>query len=278
MTTKRKSPNKSSDDNQEMEVEGGLKRKQITKKRRDIDIEKANQLMKKSKNYSNKEAAKSTDKEVIVVNEKRSNDDDDDASKTEDHKKPKVFQSKSNLEIVAWLIDHPEVLRLALEMNNMNVAISSSSKITDDKIRLWDESVKCLFLRARSSRDEVFDELITKIFKIKIHSNEAKSYLEKTRKFFIDFRNKFNQIILTSVEEFKEIRKNRASTRSLSQKELIDYVDEEFVQKILSRQLVAVNISELTRNGGFDILVDFVRETFKVSSGNKIVDSLSQTL
>ncbi|CAB4390577.1 unnamed protein product [Rhizophagus irregularis] len=308
MTTKRKLPNKSSDDNQEMEVEGGSKRKQITKKRRDIDIEKANQLMKKSKN-SNKEAAKSADKEVIVVNEKRSNDDDDDdddddnddddESKTEDHKKPEVFQSKSNLEIVAWLVDHPEILRLALEMNNTDVAISSSSKITDDKIRLWDESVKCLFLRARSPRGEVFDELITKIFKIKIHSNEAKSYLEKTRKFFIDFRNKFNQIILTSVEEFKEIRKNRASTGSLSQKELIDYVDEEFVQKILSRQLVAVNISELTRNGGFNILVDFVRETFKVlwngknlsavkeldnmtkkltipsRSGNKIVDSLS---
>ncbi|CAB5366612.1 unnamed protein product [Rhizophagus irregularis] len=146
MTTKRKSPNKSSDDNQEMEVEGGLKRKQITKKRRDIDIEKANQLMKKSKNYSNKEAAESADKEVIVVNEKRSNDDDDDddddASKTEDHKKPEVFQSKSNLEIVAWLVDHPEILRLALEMNNTDVAILSSSKITDDKIRLWDESVK----------------------------------------------------------------------------------------------------------------------------------------
>ncbi|CAB4395084.1 unnamed protein product [Rhizophagus irregularis] len=302
MTTKRKLLNKSSDDNQEMEVEGGSKRKQITKKRRDIDIEKANQLMKKSKN-SNKEAAESADKEVIVVNEKRSNDDDDndddDESKTEDHKKPEVFQSKSNLEIVAWLVDHPEILRLALEMNNTDVAISSSSKITDDKIRLWDESVKCLFLRARSPRGEVFDELITKIFKIKIHSNEAKSYLEKTRKFFIDFRNKFNQIILTSVEEFKEIRKNRASTGSLSQKELIDYVDEEFVQKILSRQLVAVNISELTRNGGFNTLVDFVRETFKVSwngknlstvkeldnmtkkltipsrSGNKIVDSLS---
>ncbi|CAB4486102.1 unnamed protein product [Rhizophagus irregularis] len=142
MTTKRKLPNKSSDDNQEMEVEGGSKRKQITKKRRDIDIEKANQLMKKSKN-SNKEAAESADKEVIVVNEKRSNNDDDD----------------------------------------------------DD------------------------DE-----------------------------------------KEFKEIRKNRASTGSLSQKELIDYVDEEFVQKILSRQLVAVNISELTRNGGFNTLVDFERK------------------
>ncbi|CAB4385905.1 unnamed protein product [Rhizophagus irregularis] len=248
MTTKRKLPNKSSDDNQEMEVEGGSKRKQITKKRRDIDIEKANQLMKKNKN-SNKEAAESADKEVIVVNEKRSNDDDDDddddddndddESKTEDHKKPEVFQSKSNLEIVAWLVDHPEILRLALEMNNTDVAISSSSKITDDKIRLWDESV---------------------------------FYMQEVR---VSIYWKFIS------------------------KELIDYVDEEFVQKILSRQLVAVNISELTRNGGFNTLVDFVRETFKVSwngknlsavkeldnmtkkltipsrSGNKIVDSLS---
>jgi hypothetical protein len=97
--------------------------------------------MKKSKS-SNKEAAESADKEVIVVNEKRSNDDDDDddedddESKTEDHKKPEVFQSKSNLEIVAWLVDHPEILRLALEMNNTDVAISSSSKITDVSIKL----------------------------------------------------------------------------------------------------------------------------------------------
>ncbi|GBC53265.2 hypothetical protein GLOIN_2v1735910 [Rhizophagus irregularis DAOM 181602=DAOM 197198] len=114
MTTKRKLPNKSSDDNQEMEVEGGSKRKQITKKRRDIDIEKANQLMKKSKN-SNKEAAESADKEVIVVNEKRSNDDDDDDDDDDDND------------------DDDE------KMNNTDVAISSSSKITDDKIRLWDE-------------------------------------------------------------------------------------------------------------------------------------------
>ncbi|CAB4403330.1 unnamed protein product [Rhizophagus irregularis] len=67
MTTKRKLPNKSSDDNQEMEIEGESKKKQITKKRRDINFEKANQLIKKSKNHSNKEAAKSADKEVVVV-------------------------------------------------------------------------------------------------------------------------------------------------------------------------------------------------------------------
>ncbi|CAB4406991.1 unnamed protein product [Rhizophagus irregularis] len=207
MTTKRKLPNKSSDDNQEMEVEGGSKRKQITKKEEILTLRRPIK--------------------VVVVSEKSSNDDDDDddVGKTEDHKKPEVFQSKSNLEIVAWLVDHPEILRLALEMNKTDVAISSSSKITDDKIRLWDESIKCLFLRARSPRGEVFDELITKISKLKYTQTKLKSIYRK----FIS-------------------------------KELIDYVDEEFVQKILSRQLVAVNISELTRNGG---------------SGNKIVDSLS---
>ncbi|UZO16222.1 uncharacterized protein OCT59_007611 [Rhizophagus irregularis] len=108
MTTKRKSPNKSSDDNQEMEVEG--------------------------------EAAESANKEVVVVNEKSSNDDDDDdddnddddndnVGKTEDHKKPEVFQLKSNLEIVAWLVNHPEILRLALEMNKTMLLSHHSLKL-----------------------------------------------------------------------------------------------------------------------------------------------------
>jgi len=61
----------------------------------------------------------------------------------------------------------------------------------------------------RDPCSKVFDDLITKIFEIKIYSNEAKSYLEKTRKFFTDFRNKLNHIILSFVEEFKEIRKSR---------------------------------------------------------------------
>ncbi|PKB93377.1 hypothetical protein RhiirA5_441455 [Rhizophagus irregularis] len=64
----------------------------------------------------------------------------------------------------------------------------SFSKITDNKIRLWDKSVKYLFLHARSPRGE----------------KNLKKY-EKT-----------------------------ASTGSLSQKKLINYVDEEFVQKILN--------------------------------------------
>ncbi|PKB99885.1 hypothetical protein RhiirA5_366072, partial [Rhizophagus irregularis] len=214
MTTKHKSPNKSSDDNQEMEVEEG----------QSVD--------KKSKNHSNKEAAKSADKEVVVVSEKSSNDDDkDDVGKTEDHKNSEVFQSKSNLEIVAWLVNHLEILRLALKMNKTDVAISSSSKIIDDKIRPWDESVKCLFLYARSPRD---------------------------------FRNKFNQIILTFVEKFKEIRKNRASTGSLSQKELIDYVDEEFGFVKWKNLSTIKELDNITK----ELMIPS-------RSGNKIVDSLS---
>jgi len=117
----------------------GPKRIQITKRRRDINVEEVNQ-MKKNKNHGH------GNKEVVeVINEKSSDDDndcddddDDDelVNKTEDHKKPEVFQSKSNLEIAAWLVGHPEILKLALEMNKTDVAISSSNKVTDVSIKL----------------------------------------------------------------------------------------------------------------------------------------------
>ncbi|CAG8751944.1 14350_t:CDS:2, partial [Rhizophagus irregularis] len=153
MTTKHKSPNKSSDDNQEIEVE--------------------------------EEAAKSADKEVVVVSEKSSNDDDkDDVGKTEDHKNPEVFQSKSNLEIVAWLVNHLEILRLALKMNK-----------TDKNLKKY----------------------------------------EKT-----------------------------ASTGSLSQKELIDYVDEEFGYVKWKNLSTIKELDNITK----ELMIPS-------RSGNKIVDSLS---
>jgi hypothetical protein len=57
------------------------------------------------------------DREVIEVSGKSSNDDNDDGdddnkpvAETNDYKKPEIFQSKSNSEIVTWLISHPEIL------------------------------------------------------------------------------------------------------------------------------------------------------------------------
>ncbi|CAB4426958.1 unnamed protein product [Rhizophagus irregularis] len=170
-----------------------IEKKTNYEKRRDIDIEKANQLIKKSKTHSNKEAAEICDKEVVV-------------------------------EIVAC-----------------------SSTNREFKIGTRNEQRMLL-------------------------SHHPDKIPSMGRKYQVSFT--WREV---HVKNFKEIRKNR----------------------FLSRQLVAVNISELTRNGGFDILVNFVRETFRVSwngkicppfkeldnitkelmipsrSGNKIVDSLS---
>ena len=61
----------------------------------------------------------------------------------------------------------------------------------------------------RNSRNKTFDELIVKIFKVKIYSNEGKSLLERIRKSFMDFRNKFNQNILNEINEYKNIEKRK---------------------------------------------------------------------
>ena len=96
---------------------------------------------KKSKNQGDREA----EEVVEVVSEKSSDDDsndDDDGnelvSKAKDHRKPKVFQSKTKLEIVTWLVENPDILRLAnemLEMNKPNESpITSSSSSSTSKI------------------------------------------------------------------------------------------------------------------------------------------------
>ncbi|GES92054.1 hypothetical protein GLOIN_2v1876551 [Rhizophagus clarus] len=173
---------------------------------------------------------------------------------------------KSNLEICNFLVAHPHILHLANKMLEMDSGSSSttSTSSADDNARLWDESIKCLFLRTRNPREETFDELIKKIFKVQIYSTEGKNFLEKTHRAFADYRNKLNQNIEHEINEYKNIRKNRAITGSLSNKEVKDYVDEHFVQKLLNRQLAAVNLSEMKKIGSFDTLIDFIRETFKI--------------
>lgn len=100
-------------------------------------------LRERNKNQGNREA-------VEEVSEKSSDDDSDDGdddnepvAKTDDHKNPEIFQSKSNLEIITWLVSHPEILQLANQMVEMNktdesLVTSSSSKITDVSIKsIW---------------------------------------------------------------------------------------------------------------------------------------------
>ena len=181
----------------------------------------------------------------------------------------------------------PEILNLTLQMSeSKNCSIGTPvpagpadpvgpSSTLEDKIRLWDESVKCLFLRFRNPPSQILDEIIEKIFNVKVYSDVAKKYLEKTRKTFTDFRNKFNQNILESVDEYKKIRTGRGIAHgNLSTREVKEYIDDDVTEKILSRQLAGVNVQELKKNGGFEVLVEFTRETFRVSWGGKNLDAV----
>ncbi|UZO28609.1 uncharacterized protein OCT59_022126 [Rhizophagus irregularis] len=269
--------------NNQVEVETGTKKnpRTLSKKRREMNIEETNLLL--------------LEKEVIVEDDVRDKSEDEDEEneedKDDDNDNDKLgaaktvldpFQFCTKLDICNWLLKNPDILRLANEMNESSYVVSS--KNTEDKIRLWDESVKCLFLRARNPSSEALDDLVVKIFQFKIYTSEARSYLEKTRKSLIDFRNKFNQNILNLVEEYKKIRKSRGTTGNLSQKEIKEYVDENVMQKLLNRQLAAVNILELTNNGGTDTLVEFVKKAVHVSwdgknlSGIKELDIMTKNL
>ena len=99
------------------------------------------------------------------------------------------------LDICNWLVTQPEILNLTLQMSESKkcsigapdpvgpadpVDLVGPSSTLEDKIRLWDESIKCLFLRFRNPPSQILDEIITKIFNVKVYANVAKRYLEKT--------------------------------------------------------------------------------------------------
>ncbi|CAB4426700.1 unnamed protein product [Rhizophagus irregularis] len=90
-----------------------------------------------------------SEKEVIVEEdvrdkseeeeEEEEEEDDDDNDKLGAAKTiPDPFQVCTKLDICNWLVKNPEILRLANEMNESSYVVSS--KNTEDKIRLWDES------------------------------------------------------------------------------------------------------------------------------------------
>jgi hypothetical protein len=73
---------------------------------------------------------------------------------------------------------------------------------------LWDEEIKCLFLRTRNPTKNILDELIKNIFNMEPYTDEATNILKKTQRSFTDFRNKYNDQLLKLVEEFNN-KQNR---------------------------------------------------------------------
>ncbi|CAB4396644.1 unnamed protein product [Rhizophagus irregularis] len=232
--------------NKEIEIETGSKKNQRTlpRKRREINIEETNQLLL---DMNTRQKHNESEKEVIVeedVRDKSEEEDDEEEEEDDDDNDklgaaktiPDLFQFCTKLDICNWLVKNPEILRLANEMNESSYVVSS--KNTEDKIRLWDESVKCLFLRVRNPSSEALDNLVVKIFWFKIYTSEARGYLDKTQ--------------------------------------IKDYVDENVVQKLLNRQFAAVNILELTNNGGMDTLVEFVKEAVHASWDGKNLPGIKE--
>ena len=66
--------------------------------------------------------------------------------------------------------------------------------------------MKCLFLRARNPSVESLDNFIMMITGEHLHSMKSQEFLDRVRKSFTDYRNKFNDSIQRLVVDFKDTR------------------------------------------------------------------------
>jgi len=68
---------------------------------------------------------------------------------------------------------------------------------------LFDEELKCLFLRSRDPKIVIFKQLVVKVFDLKLYKNEAKTLVSFASKRFCDYRNKYNDVICSLVEQLR---------------------------------------------------------------------------
>ena len=66
--------------------------------------------------------------------------------------------------------------------------------------------MKCLFLRTRNPSVESLDRFVGMVTHGNLHSNESQEFLERIRRSFIDYRNKYNENIQKLVMDFKSTR------------------------------------------------------------------------
>ncbi|CAB5344193.1 unnamed protein product [Rhizophagus irregularis] len=192
------------------------------------------------------------------------------------------------LDICNWLVRHQYILDLANKMlsaktshdeMNVNNSSSSFSSSNENKSRLWDEELKCLFLRQRDPSGAILDSFIRLVCGYEPYTEEAKSIMRVSRKRLGDYRNKLNTSIAKLVQEFKELkqREQQRVPALPSQSSIDQYIDEAVVaKKILQRYIASTNEAELKRNGSFIKLVKFIRECFKIHYRNKDVKKVKE--
>ncbi|PKY33174.1 hypothetical protein RhiirB3_451891 [Rhizophagus irregularis] len=210
--------------------------------------------------------------------EENENDENEDEEEI-----PSQFGAKTNqLQICNWLVLHPNVLHLANEMlaalstppsSNTPLTTLTSSTLSasdnNDKYRLIDEEMKCLFLRTRNPPDHAFNKITQKIFGHDAYQSMAKSINERYRKSFSDYRYQLKNVLSALVKEFQEFQQMAESECNTERSnptdvEVNNFISREVVLKrILSRQVSAIDFTKLSETS-LEKLVEFSRKGFKI--------------
>jgi hypothetical protein len=66
--------------------------------------------------------------------------------------------------------------------------------------------MKCFFLRSRYPSVESLDSFIKMISGENLHSDKSCEFMDRARKSFTDYRNKYNESILNLVRNFKDTK------------------------------------------------------------------------
>ncbi|CAB4433875.1 unnamed protein product [Rhizophagus irregularis] len=175
-----------------------------------------------------------------------------------------------------YSVDHPDILQLATQMLNMKDSTSqlalavqqpahAPSTASNEKYRLIDEEIKCLFLRSRFPPGLVFEKLVRKIFpEFETYSSTAKSIIDRCRKSFSDYRYQLRVSIEELVREFQK-KLERGGTTTETQVEITNFIScEVAIKRILNRYFSAVDISEISEIS-MDKLIEFSRECFSIA-------------
>ncbi|PKY37906.1 hypothetical protein RhiirA4_536833 [Rhizophagus irregularis] len=151
--------------------------------------------------------------------------------------------------------------QLALAVQQPAHAPSTAS---NEKYRLIDEEIKCLFLRSRFPPGLVFEKLVRKIFpEFETYSSTAKSIIDRCRKSFSDYRYQLRVSIEELVREFQK-KLERGGTTTETQVEITNFIScEVAIKRILNRYFSAVDISEISEIS-MDKLIKFSRECFSI--------------
>ncbi|CAG8757312.1 4917_t:CDS:1, partial [Cetraspora pellucida] len=129
---------------------------------------------------------------------------------------------------------------------------------------LWHEEIKCLFLKYRDPPSGAIESLITKIFKYDLYSNKTVEIICHLKRILTDFCNKFNQRIVTLVNDFKKKQLGEQTLLPL-RSDLNEFITQEVTEQILQKYLNSTNVDKIKRCKTIDQLIKLIKKPFKIS-------------